>query len=74
MYKIDLGVITHAIGNSTALTVDGGSAFMRVGVRPGEGEIARWLVAELDGVRVYIQRPEGSREVEILVTKDDVYP
>lgn len=45
--------------------------FMRNGVRPfapGGEQRVRWLVAELDGVRVYVH---GNH---ILVTKQDLYP
>lgn len=63
-----------AEGNDVSLVVNEGKAFMRVASRMGEGEVARWLVAELDGVRVYIDRAKDAEQVRILVTKSDIYP
>lgn len=74
MYKVDLGPDGCGVGNGISLKVEEGSVFMRVGVRVGDGEFARWLVGEIGDVKVYIQRSEGSREVEILMTKRDVFP
>jgi hypothetical protein len=72
------GNITLAEGKNLQMTVegDGGSAFSRVGIlnacTPAAEEV-RWLVGELDGVRVYLFRDtDGS--LDVLLTKRDVYP
>lgn len=64
----------HAVGNGMTVSVipePDGKVFMRNGLRPFATEgpkHVRWLVAELDGVRVYIH--DGN----IVVTKKDLYP
>lgn len=58
------------------LTVEGGTAFQRVGILNActpAAEETRWLVGELDGVRAYLYRgSDGS--LDVLLTKRDVYP
>ena len=65
----------HLVGDGVVLTVmpDGETrAFSRVAMRVGTAgsveEKTRWLVGELDGVRVYVQ------DGHVILTKRDLYP
>lgn len=65
----------HAVRADQAVTVlpDGAArVFHRNGIkknfRTGETTHVRWLVAELDGVRVYVHHQD------IVVTRRDLYP
>lgn len=65
-------IATRAAGPITGVTIIPDAAsynlFHRVGKAVAGPVLARWLVAELDGVRVYVR---GS---EIVITKRDLYP
>lgn len=64
--------ITTANNGSLALTVlDAGKVFKRnaiKGVGGGAPQRVTWIVAELDGVRVYI---DGAR---VVMTRQELYP
>ena len=64
------GDITRAIRPELHIEVEGGRMFHRNGIKfPGNRRL-RYLVAELDGVRLYVDAAAGG----IIMTKRDLYP
>jgi hypothetical protein len=60
--------ITFPEAQVTVLNDGDTKVFIRNGIRIKTGEKVRWLVGELDGVRVYVQ------DSNIILTRQDLYP
>lgn len=60
-----------ALPESSLSVLGEGNAFLRNGIKPwakGGEQRTRWIVGELDGVRVYVNGPH------VILTKQDLYP
>ena len=75
VHEITVDAAGHRIGTDGRITVtlmaEGGRLFKRravKGVGSGESSEVCWLVAELDGVRVYQQGDH------VIVTREEMYP